>query len=62
MICGSMTVIDEVYLRHLKENLDKSVKKTWLKRRYIFHQNQDSNHTSNLAKEYFEKKKINVLP
>ena len=43
---GVMTVIDEimtkeVYVRLLKENLDKSLKKAGLGRRYIFQQDQD---------------------
>jgi len=64
---GVMTVINEimtkeVYVRLLKENLDKSIKKVGLGRRYIFQQDQDPKYTSNLAKDYFEKKKINVLP
>ena len=63
---GVMTVIDEimtkeVYVRLLKENLDKSLKKAGLGKRYIFQQDQDPKHTSNLAKDYFEKKKVNVL-
>jgi len=63
---GGLAVIDEimtkiVYVRPLKENLDKSLKKAGLARRYIFQQDQDPKHTSNLAKDYFEKKKVNVL-
>lgn len=59
LITGKMT--GAIYVDLLQNNLQKSVHKLGLSRRYVFQQDNDPKHTSSIAKNFFKEKKLRVL-
>lgn len=64
---GDLHIIDGkmnsfMYREILEKKMLPSAKKLYGRRRWTFQQDNDPKHTANLTKEWFQKKKINVLP
>lgn len=63
---GSLVRIEGVmdskkYIQILEENVQTSVRKLRLGRRYYFQQDNDPKHCAKITKEWFQKKKVKVL-
>ena len=63
---GDLHIIDgkmnSFMYRKILEKMLPSAKKLYGRHRWTLQQDNDPKHTTNLMKEWFEKKKINVLP